>query len=100
MLLSGDLGYIENAKLEGIMEKIQEVERMLKALIKSLEDKSLSKIPCTLTGNPCQRSRCLLRGTLESSNPGPLSPNPSSVAGYCGGWTNWEKNQKIIWVIL
>jgi hypothetical protein len=29
---------------------------------------------------------------IASSNPGPLSPNPSSVAGYCGGWTNWEKN--------
>ena len=37
MLLSGDLGYIESAKLKGIIEKIQEVERMLKALIKSLE---------------------------------------------------------------
>jgi four helix bundle protein len=37
MLLSGDLGYIEDAKLKGIIEKIQEVERMLKALTKSLE---------------------------------------------------------------
>jgi four helix bundle protein len=37
MLLSGDLGYIENDRLKGIIEKIQEVERMLKALIKSLE---------------------------------------------------------------
>jgi len=37
MLLSGDLGYSESAKLKGIIEKIQEVERMLKALIKSLE---------------------------------------------------------------
>jgi len=37
MLLSGDLGYIESAKLKGIIEKIQEVERMLKSLIKSLE---------------------------------------------------------------
>jgi len=27
MLLSGDLGYIERANLEGIIEKIQEVER-------------------------------------------------------------------------
>jgi four helix bundle protein len=42
MLLSGDLGYIENAKLEGIKDEIHEVERMLKALIKSLEDKSLN----------------------------------------------------------
>ena len=37
MLLSGDLSYIENAKLKGVKEKVQEVERMLKALIKSLE---------------------------------------------------------------
>jgi four helix bundle protein len=37
ILLSGDLGYIERARLKGIIEKIQEVERMLKALIKSLE---------------------------------------------------------------
>ena len=37
MLLSGDLGYTESSKLRGITEKIQEVERMLKALIKSLE---------------------------------------------------------------
>jgi four helix bundle protein len=37
MLLSGDLSYIDRVKLEDIIEKIQEVERMLKALIKSLE---------------------------------------------------------------
>lgn len=42
MLLSGDLGYIESAKLEGIIEKVQEVERMLKALIKSLESNPLT----------------------------------------------------------
>ena len=45
MLLSGDLDYIESAKLKGIIEKIQEVERMFKALIKSLDNKHLSKIP-------------------------------------------------------
>ena len=39
MLLSGDLGYLESIKLKGIKEGIQEVERMLKALIKSLENK-------------------------------------------------------------
>jgi len=37
MLLSGDLSYVESARLKGIIEKIQEVERMLKALIESLE---------------------------------------------------------------
>ncbi len=37
MLLSGDLGYIERAKLDGVIKKIQEVERMHKALIESFE---------------------------------------------------------------
>ena len=37
MLLSRDLGYIERAKLKGIIEKIREVERMLRVLIKPLE---------------------------------------------------------------
>jgi len=39
LLLSGDLGYIETGKLEMLFEGIGEVERMLKALIKSLERK-------------------------------------------------------------
>ena len=39
-LLSGDLAYIENEKQKTVLEKISEVERMLKALIKSLESKS------------------------------------------------------------
>jgi four helix bundle protein len=39
VLLSGDLEYMEPTKLEAITEKIGEVERMLKALIKSLEKK-------------------------------------------------------------
>ena len=38
-LLSGDLDYIENEKQKLLLEKISEVERMLKALIKSLENK-------------------------------------------------------------
>jgi four helix bundle protein len=42
ILLSGDLGYIDSAILEGIKDEVHEVERMLKALIKSLEDKSLN----------------------------------------------------------
>jgi len=36
-MLSGDLGYIDNAKLGDIKDEIHEVERMLKALIKSLD---------------------------------------------------------------
>ena len=39
ILLSGDLGYINTGKLEMLNEGIREVERMLKALIKSLENK-------------------------------------------------------------
>jgi len=42
ILLSGDLGYIETDKLEILREGIGEVERMLKALIKSLEKKHLN----------------------------------------------------------
>jgi len=40
ILLSGDLGYIETGNLEILQEAIGEVERMLKALTKSLEPKS------------------------------------------------------------
>jgi len=39
ILLSGDLGYIERGKLEMLKQGIREVERMLKALIQSLEKK-------------------------------------------------------------
>ena len=39
ILLSGDLGYISNGRLEMLKEGIREVERMLKALIRSLENK-------------------------------------------------------------
>ena len=39
LLLSGDLSYIDSAKLEMLLEGVGEVERMLKALIKSLERK-------------------------------------------------------------
>ncbi|MGQ9647788.1 MAG: four helix bundle protein, partial [Thermodesulfobacteriota bacterium] len=36
MLLSGDLGLIESKTLKQLQEKVEEVERMLKGLIKSL----------------------------------------------------------------
>ena len=42
ILLSGDLGYIETDKLKKLQSEIGEVERMLKALIKSLENKHLT----------------------------------------------------------
>jgi hypothetical protein len=38
-MLSGDLGYIRNEDKKKLQEGIGEVERMLKALIKSLENK-------------------------------------------------------------
>ncbi len=38
-LLSGDLSYIDVERKDVLLEKISEVERMLKALIKSLECK-------------------------------------------------------------
>ncbi len=44
ILLSGDLGYIETGKLGILQEGIGEVERMLKALIKSLERKALDPL--------------------------------------------------------
>ena len=44
ILLSGDLGYIEAGKLEILQEGIGEVERMLKALTKSLERKALDPL--------------------------------------------------------
>ncbi len=39
-LLSGDLNYLNEADQSSLLEKIKEVERMLKALIKSLENKN------------------------------------------------------------
>jgi four helix bundle protein len=42
ILLSADLGYIENGISDKIKDEIQQVERMLKALIKSLENKHLN----------------------------------------------------------
>jgi four helix bundle protein len=42
ILLSGDLGYIEAEQSKKLRDEIGEVERMLKALIKSLENKRSS----------------------------------------------------------
>ena len=42
ILLTGDLGYIESVVIKKIKDEIQEVERMLKALIKTLENKHLT----------------------------------------------------------
>ena len=42
ILLTGDLGYINSEMLKKVQKDIEEVERMLKALIKSLEKKHLN----------------------------------------------------------
>ena len=42
LLLSGDLGYLDKESLSGLQGDIREVERMMKALIKSLENKHLT----------------------------------------------------------
>jgi hypothetical protein len=38
-MISGDLGYVEKERLQEIREEIGDVERMLKAMMKSLENK-------------------------------------------------------------
>jgi len=42
LLLSGDLGYLDKDSLPELQNQIGEIERMLKALIKSLENKHLA----------------------------------------------------------
>jgi hypothetical protein len=42
IMLSGDLDYVDSDTMKAIMDDINEVERMLKALIKSLENKHLN----------------------------------------------------------
>ena len=42
ILLAGDLGFIEKGELAAVKNNIAEIERMLKALIKSLENKPLN----------------------------------------------------------
>ena len=42
ILLSGDLNLIEKGELSKLKKDIAEIERMLKALIKSLENKPLN----------------------------------------------------------
>ena len=42
VLLAGDLGFIERVALETVLTNITEIERMLKALINSLEEKHLN----------------------------------------------------------
>ena len=41
-MISGDLGYMDKKGLQELREEIGDVERMLKAMIKSLENKHLN----------------------------------------------------------
>jgi len=41
-MISGDLGYVRKERFQEIREAIGDVERMLKAMIKSLENKHLN----------------------------------------------------------
>ena len=49
-MLSGDLGYVGKENLQEIREEIGDVERMLKAMIKSLENKYLVEDPIDFHG--------------------------------------------------
>jgi len=42
LLLSGDLNYVNQENLKALKDGTEEVERMLKAMIKSLENKRLN----------------------------------------------------------
>jgi four helix bundle protein len=72
ILLAGDLGFIDKGELDTAKKDIAEIERMLKALIKSLENKRLS-----------QRNEDPVIG--ESLTPGILGPSSP---------TKLEKNQE------
>ena len=41
-MISGDLGYMKKEKLQKLREELGDVERMLKALINSLENKHVN----------------------------------------------------------
>ncbi len=41
-MISGDLDYMKKEKLQELREELGDVERMLKAMIKSLENKHLN----------------------------------------------------------
>ena len=42
-MISGDLDYMKKEKLQELSEELGDVERMLKAMIKSLENKHLNR---------------------------------------------------------
>ena len=41
-MISGDLGYVKKEELQELREEIGDVEQMLKAVIKTLENKHLN----------------------------------------------------------
>ena len=44
-MISGDLGYVGKERLQEIRQEIGDVDRMLKAMIKSMENKHLNPGP-------------------------------------------------------
>ncbi|NNK84270.1 MAG: hypothetical protein HKO91_01805 [Desulfobacterales bacterium] len=42
-MITGDLGYVGKKRLQELREEIGDVERMLKAMIRSLENKHLNR---------------------------------------------------------
>jgi hypothetical protein len=59
-MISGDLGYVGKERLQELREEIGDVERVLKAMIKSLENKHLNPWPrpINLTGLSINCQHC------------------------------------------
>ena len=81
-MLAGDLNFIEKGERDSLKKGIAEIERMLKGLIKSLENKPLTpwpgpitiKVNCGLNSmipsvRPFNNRFSRDRAGLESSNP-------------------------------
>jgi hypothetical protein len=73
ILLAGDLDLIKKGELDTLQKDIAEIERMLKALIKSLENRPLDPCPGQASldpWNPCPR-----QASLGPSSPTKLEKN-------------------------
>jgi hypothetical protein len=74
ILLAGDLGFIEKGELGTAKKDIAEIERILKALIKSLENKPLVDESLTRSAELAASP-----GILGPSSPTKLEKNPASL---------------------
>jgi hypothetical protein len=68
-MISGDLGYVGKEKLQELREEVWDVERMLKRMIKSLENKHLNPWPrpINLTGLSIKCQHCEAWSNTSSS---------------------------------